>query len=287
MQNGRCLPVAQADGLTVTELAAAYWRFAKGYYQKDGRSTNVTPGIKIALRFLRGLYGHTPAAEFGPLAFKAVRQAMVDDGQSRNYVNDNCKHIRRMFKWATGEQLVPASVTQSLSVVPGLKKGRTEARETAPVVAVDDATVETTLPCLPDVVGDMVQLQRLTGCRPAEVCIVRPMDVDTSGDVWEYRPESHKTEHHGRERVIFIGPQGQDVLRPYLLRPSESYCFSPAESEKKRRATQHENRTTPLAHGPARLRFGHIQPLDVVSSGSEVSRHGFLQNRLIGLRFRE
>ena len=37
MQNGRCLTVAQADGLTVTELAAAYWRFAKGYYQKDGR----------------------------------------------------------------------------------------------------------------------------------------------------------------------------------------------------------------------------------------------------------
>ena len=43
-------------------------------------------------------------------------------------------------------------------------------------------------------------------------------------------PESHKTEHHGRERVIFIGPKAQDVLRPYLLRDKIGYCFVPAES---------------------------------------------------------
>ena len=66
---------------------------------------------------------------------------------------------------------------------------------------------------------------QLTGCRPAEVCLVRPCDVDTSGDVWIYRPELHKTEHHGRERIICIGPKGQDVLRPYLLRAEGAYCF--------------------------------------------------------------
>ncbi len=248
MQNGRQIPIAQSNDLTVTELASAYWRFAKGYYQKNGRPTN-TAGIKIALRFLRGLYGHTPAAEFGPLAFKAVRQAMIDNGQSRVYINQNADHIKRMFKWAAGEQLLPASVSQSMSMVSGLKKGRAEARETAPITPVDDAAVETTLLHLPVVVADMVRFQRLTGCRPAEVCLARPCDVDTGGDVWEYRPESHKTEHHNRARVIFIGPQGQDILRPYLLRPAESYCFSPIDSEKKRRAEQYEKRTTPLAHG--------------------------------------
>ena len=55
----------------------------------------------------------------------------------------------------------------------------------------------------------MVRFQRLTGARPGEVCQLRPVDVDRSGDVWEYRPESHKTEHHGRERIIYIGPQAQ------------------------------------------------------------------------------
>ena len=82
----------------------------------------------------------------------------------------------------------------------------------------------------------MIRFQRLTGCRPGEVCILRPCDVDTSGEVWAYRPESHKTEHHGRDRVIFLGPKAQDVLRPYLLRDKTAYCFVPAESERKRNA---------------------------------------------------
>ena len=69
-------------------------------------------------------------------------------------------------------------------------------------------------PTCPPVVADMVRFQRLTGCRPGEVCQIRPCDVDRSGEVWEYRPESHKTEHHGLERIIYIGPKAQDVLCP-------------------------------------------------------------------------
>lgn len=112
-----------------------------------------------------------------------------------------------------------------------------------------DAVIDATLPHLPQVVADMVRLQRLTGCRPAEVCILRPIDVEVSGDVWVYRPKSHKTEHHGRDRLICLGPKAQDVLRPYLLRDKASYCFSPIDSERKRRAIQHANRVTPLGYG--------------------------------------
>jgi integrase len=86
----------------------------------------------------------------------------------------------------------------------------------------------------------------LTGCRPGEVCCLRPADVDRSGDVWQYRPEHHKTEHHGRERIVYIGPQAQDVLRPYLLRDSQAYCFSPVDSERKRHAAQRAARRTPV-----------------------------------------
>jgi integrase len=114
---------------------------------------------------------------------------------------------------------------------------------------VADEVVDATLPHLPEVVADMVRFQRLTGCRPAEVCLVRPCDVDTSGDVWIYRPESHKTQHHGRDRVICVGPKAQDVLRRYLLRPEGAYCFSPIDSERKRLADRHQKRRTPLSYG--------------------------------------
>jgi integrase len=63
----------------------------------------------------------------------------------------------------------------------------------------------------------MVRLQLLTGARPGEICAMRPTNVTRGIDgVWTYRPASHKTEHHGRERRIFIGPQAQEILTPYL-----------------------------------------------------------------------
>jgi integrase len=38
-------------------------------------------------------------------------------------------------------------------------------------------------------------------------------------------------------------------LTPFLLRPDESYCFSPAEADAERRAALHEKRQTPLSCG--------------------------------------
>ncbi|MBI3838138.1 MAG: site-specific integrase [Planctomycetia bacterium] len=118
-----------------------------------------------------------------------------------------------------------------------------------PIKPVSDADVDATLPHLPAVVADIVRFQRLTGCRPTEACIVRPIDVDRTGTVWLYRPHFHKTEHHGRERIVFVGPKAQEILRPYLLRPAETYCFVPAESERKRLAALHAKRKTPLSCG--------------------------------------
>ncbi len=174
---------------------------------------------------------------------------MVDDNLSRRYINDLIDNIKRMYKWAASEQLLPESAYRSLALVEGLRRGRTNARETAPVMPVADAVVEATLEHLPEVVADMVRLQRRTGMRPAEVCILRPCDLDRSGDVWSYRPESHKTEHHGRERVIQIGPKMQALLLRYLARDPQAYCFRPCDSEAKRRAQQHAERKTPLSCG--------------------------------------
>jgi len=96
---------------------------------------------------------------------------------------------------------------------------------------VDDATVTRTLRFLPAIVADMVRLQRLSGCRPGEICLVRPGDIDTSHKTWSYRPQSHKTEPQDRERVIFLGSQGQAIPQPYLAREQTSYCFSSAEAD--------------------------------------------------------
>jgi len=194
-------------------------------------------------------YGRTPAIEFGPLAFQAFQGNLIASGLCRATINHLASTVRRMFRWAVTRELIPVTVFQALAAVPNVPKNRTAVRESPPVRPVESHIVEATLPHLPDVVADMVRFQRLTGARPGEVCQVRPIDVDRSMDVWQYRPASHKAEHRDMERVVFIGPRAQAVLRPYLLRPATAHCFSPLESENRRLEARHAARKTPLGYG--------------------------------------
>lgn len=65
-----------------------------------------------------------------------------------------------------------------------------------------------------------------------------------TGKVWIYRPTTHKTAHHGHERVIAIGPRAQSVLREFLTIDTQAYLFSPkwavaellAEKRKRRKS---------------------------------------------------
>ena len=237
---------ASAADLAVNEMVLAYLHHADGYYVKNGKPTTEPVNIRLAVRPLRKLYGHTLAREFGPLRLKTVRQAFIDSGLCRTEVNKRVRHVLRAFKWAVGEEMVPSSVHHGLKAVPGLRRGRADVRESEPVKPVPDPFVDAIRPHVARQVWSMVELQRLSGMRPGEVCIIRTIDVDMSGQVWIYTPESHKTEHHGRERRIYLGPKAQAILRQWLRAELTAYLFSPAEAEAERWSEQRENRKTPV-----------------------------------------
>ena len=44
LASGRCLPNGD-PGVSVAELALAYWRYAKDYYRKDGQPTGSLPRL--------------------------------------------------------------------------------------------------------------------------------------------------------------------------------------------------------------------------------------------------
>lgn len=248
LSSGRSLSFGGSQPeLTVVELVADYLRFAKGYYGEGSHGTFAT--MKRVARPLKALYGRSPAAEFGVVQFKAVRQSLMTEDLSRGHVNELMSRMVAIFRWGAAEGKIPAHVAQTLAIIPGLRKGRTTLRETEPVEPVDRTLVEATLPHLSPIVAAMVQFQLLTGARPGEVCKLRPADVDRSGAVWEAKLAEHKTAHHGKERTIYIGPLAQDVLRPYLLRPADAPCFSPGESTAWWRAQRAAARKTPLSCG--------------------------------------
>jgi integrase len=170
-------------------------------------------------------YRSANAIDFGPLSLEAVRQQMIETGNSRGYINQNVGRIRRMFKWAVSKEVIPVTVYQSLLTVTGLKKGKCRARETGLVMPVDEDVVAATIACCSKQTADMIRFQQLTGCRPGEVCTIKPIEIDREHEVWRYTPGSHKMEHRGRHRVILIGPKAQSILQPYLTCEATRNCF--------------------------------------------------------------
>lgn len=223
--NGRQVPIAKDEPISVTVLCLAYLKYAKGYYIKNGKMTDEVAGVKAAMKQLRKHYANTLVDNFGPLALQAVQDQMIACDLSRRYINQNIGRIRRMFRWGVSKELVPVRVYEALKTVTDLRKGKTVARETAPVLPVPDDVVEATKKHATTTVADMIEFQRLTGCRPGELFALRPCDIDRTGEAWAYTPVSHKMEYKGRDRTIFIGPKAQAILLPYLLKEATDFCF--------------------------------------------------------------
>jgi integrase len=204
------LPVGDRKNarLTIDELLVAFRTHAEVHYRKpDGSPSGELENLKLALRPLRRLYGQTPALDFGPIALRAVREAMVNSGLGRTTINARINRIRRVFKWAASLELIPAAVVQALQTVPGIQRGRSCVKETEGVKPVTPEHVESALPFMPLAIAAMVRIQMLTGCRTGEVLSMRGCDLTSGELVWEYRPSAHKNTWRGHQRLIPLGPR--------------------------------------------------------------------------------
>lgn len=218
--------------LTIDDLALSYLEHAKAHYRKDGRETSEVCCVRNALRFLIAVAGPRRARDFGPKLLKEVRQRMIDSGLARSTINNNIGRIRLMFRWALADELVPAAVVTALEAVQGLQAGRCEAREPAPVTAVSQAAVRAIEPHVSRPVWAAVQLQLLTGMRSGEVLSMRGCDINTAGAVWEYRPHTHKSQHRGKGRVVFLGPKAQSIVKEFLSPSLDSFLFDPHDARR-------------------------------------------------------
>src|SRR5262249_16677613 len=146
LANGRA-PVRSSMACDVEQLLAAFWLFAERYYTRpDGSATKELDAYRQAMKPVRALYGHTAIADFGAIALKTVRQSFLDHGLSRSNINHQINRIRRIFKWGVENEFVPPEIIESLKAVAGLKRGKSAARESDPVLPVPDAHVDAIKP---------------------------------------------------------------------------------------------------------------------------------------------
>jgi integrase len=251
-----------AGPVLIKDLILRYWtEHATEHYQKRGKPTSEAKNIRTSLKYLRRRCGETAAARFDQVILNTYRDELIDVRHSSiKTVNTRVNHVREMFRWAAEKKIVPAAVWHELLTLKNLRPGRTRAKPGKKVLPVPDQVIEQTLPHLSPLVADIVRFIRLTGCRPGEPLALRPSDIvrptpprshaATADDapvvlplrpppaagaapigepapveVWFFRPEGHKTEHHGKERRVYIGPRAQAILQPYLERDPEGFCF--------------------------------------------------------------
>ncbi len=210
--------------MTVGQLALAYMGHATSYYVKNDQPTSEVNCVRNAVKAMTVMFKGIQVRDFSPQKLRAVRASILKTC-ARTTANSQTGRIVRMFRWAVGQEMVSPVVVTGLEAVEPLKKGRSDARETDPVTPVSESIVTSTLPHLPAAARAAVLMQLATGARPGEILIMRLCDVRMVGEVWEYRPNSHKTEHHGRSRVIPIGPKGQAIIKERMTTDLAAYLF--------------------------------------------------------------
>lgn len=280
-------------GCTVAELVAAHSEHAREHYRHaDGTPTSEVRAFALSLRPLLGAdYRDMPAAEFRPAHLKAIRERWIAAGHARKTVNQAAGRIRRLFRWAAGEELVSVDAVAALGFVADLGEGRTAAPDHEPVVPVPLRDLAATLRELDrttPAVSAMIRLQYYCGARPGEVCRMRADEIDRGGlvavgarriqlpgGVWVFQPGQNKT---GRA-VYVLGCRARAILRG--IEPSADGWMFPSRRRRGRpwsvSGYQHAIADAARAAGaghwsPGQLRHNFLTRIDA-AAGIQTAGH--------------
>lgn len=223
-------PMYVGSIITVQGVAAMYLKHARQHYKREGGISREYEHMKQAISPLVRKYGMTVAKRFGPKRLKRVRRILIKRGLARKHINHMVSRIKRVFRWASEEEVVPPGLYHRLTCVRGLYRGQFGCTEKARVKAAPIDSISALLPFLPPNIADLLLLQLYCGMRPGEACAFRMCDVDTSGPIWLYRPQTHKNLWRGIEEIKAIPPIAQEIIKHNQRPDRAAYLFSPKDA---------------------------------------------------------
>lgn len=140
------------------------------------------------------------------------------------------------------------TVAAEVHLLKPIPRGRY--RDNPPVLPVPMEHVLATLPLLSSPVAAMVRLQLLTGCRPEEIRIIRPCDIDRElkNDCWRYTPAHHKTQRFNEPKIIPLNESARAIIAEFsILLPDDSdeYLFRPVDAVAEQRRAKAADGATP------------------------------------------
>lgn len=245
------------SNVTFRFLAVAYMKYCEVFYvSDDGMPSEEINQVRRSLKPLLELFGREPTNRFGSRKLKEVRDEMIASGLYRNTINDRISRVVRMLSWAVEEEYLNPNIVAACREVRNLQEGRCgDVPEGSPVQAVPVESVDAVRDFLGRVVCAMVDLELVTGMRPQEVRNITWGQIDPSDpSVWCYQPQRHKTKRKGKQRRIYIGPAGQEILSQFLRTDPDAFIFTPKDAEAERNAERSALRQSPMT--PSHLARG-------------------------------
>lgn len=226
----------RTDGITVECLLAGYIAdrlavCAPQWHKKKKQMYDQMGAVA------RELYGSVLAEDFGPKAFKSVRQEMCKpvakpqhwkgrDTRSVTYVNGLCSKLKGAWKWGVSEELVSESAYRRLLSVPDLEPGDfglTDGKDVQPITM---ELFQKTLVFLTGDASDFLNLLWMTGARPGELMDLTPAELERDGTHLVYRPRHHKTKKKNKLRAIVFNAAGEAILKRHWPADVHSRFFS-------------------------------------------------------------
>jgi integrase len=206
----QAVPRDTKPAVTLNELFLRYVTERMPTYSTEERKC-----LQTIIREARKLFGETSVADFGPLRLQVVRDAMIERGWSRSYINHQVKRLRRIFRWGVSKELVPVEIVAALATVESLKYGEApgESRERR---ALSEDQIQAVRGHLIERWRDPFDVMLLCGCRPGELLKLTTGGVDRSGEIWRAELKQHKNSHRGKSRTLFFNATAQLILRKYL-----------------------------------------------------------------------
>lgn len=216
LSNGKKAVEVKGAAKTIADVCTRWVAYAREYYQKGGKPTSEVRTCGSVAEGVRTLFGSMEIQDFNNTHLELLQKHWIRQGMKRKTINAYTRRVKAMFRWAVNQKFLSGGQWHEIAAVNSISRGRMGAQDAEPIGPASEDQIEAVLKVSSRRFGAMIQLQRLTGMRPGEVCIMRSCDVDMSGPVWIYKPSRYKTEHHGHSRSVAIGPKAQEILRPWI-----------------------------------------------------------------------
>lgn len=168
--------------------------------------------FKSCIKQLCKNYINCNVDEFKPIDLEIVRNQMIDEGWTRQYINEMVRRIKVIFKHGVRHEIANVNTWKALDSITHIKAGKTSAREYRDIQPADMNLVNQVMNIATQSIKSMIRVQLLTGMRPIEICDMKWLELSSVRDVMIYKPESHKTMHHGLSRTIYICNDAEQII---------------------------------------------------------------------------